>query len=248
MSTRHLLLILAFGAWVLIGVPVRAATAFVQGKAGNGSGATTTLAITFDSNVTNGNCIVGFGADYIDARSLSSVSDTRSTMYTLKDNPTTYMNVTMSGTFYGCLTSGGANTVTLTFSGNITEGACGAVHEVSGVDTGTPFDVNKAAGGEAGGTDAVSTGAVTTTANGDYIFVGAGIIAETLTPGTNYTGRTTDSVQTVHCRTEDQIQAAAGSIVGTFTPSGAAYWAVGLLALRESGGGGPGPSFPSLLE
>lgn len=124
-----------------------------------------------------------------------------------------------------------------------------AVHEVSGCDTTAPLDAN-AIQAQASAThdsaDAVSSGADITTVDGCYIFGGCirtdDIPTVVFSPGTNFTGRESNSDGTnLGMRSEDRIQASAGSVAATFTFSSATNWATAtvMMAFKPAAAGGP---------
>jgi hypothetical protein len=223
---------------LLWGSPTQAAVAFVQSATGTGDGVST-VAVTV--TVTSGNVMAVFIGWYVATNTLSSVTDTQGNTYTLLDNPTTYINK-RGALAHAVMASSGSNTVTATFSAT-TDVPQIIIHEISGVNTTTPIDNNQhlMAGGEATGTDAVTTGNITTTQNGDYIFCGATASGITLTAGSNspaYTNRATvNGVLSQVSRSEDQVQTSAGTISGRFTPSGANNWVVGVMAFQPAAAG-----------
>lgn len=228
---------------LLAASPASAATAFVQSKAFNGFSGTD-VAATFDANVTAGNLICGYvmwgwsGAQ----PTLDSVTDSLGNTYTLLHNPTNATPGALkfaAAMFYAKNISGGADTVTATFSGSVSPRRI-VIHEVSGADTTAPLDVSAmlAQSDPGTGTDAVTSGSVTTTASGDYIFGATADVSQGTTPvaGTGFTSREGANVM----RSEDQIQASAGSIAATFTGSNSiADYISGIMTFKPAGGGPP---------
>lgn len=178
----------------------------------------TTMTCTFGVNVTTGNTVVcgGYGQD---ATGTFTLSDTQSNTYTNVESY--YLDTTSNErgrTSYSQGVTGGFTVVTATWgvSNNHRGLAC---HEVSGVSA-SPHD------GRAGqyqsavlnSTDEISSTAVTTTANGDYIFSITYMTDGTCTAvnaGTNFTGVILTGCQFPY--TEYRIQPLAGSQAGTFT-------------------------------
>ncbi len=227
------------------------AAAFVQqcGTGSTGSTSTTT-SCTFGSNTTAGNAIVGYYAvNDVQANSITSIAgcgNTYSRPQTLQANSDT------STWFYAENIAGGACTITVTTSGAEPYRSM-VVHEVSGVLTSGALDVS-ASQSVAGSTttDSATSGAATTTANGDYIFGAmrvANTLTETVSAGTGFTGRVTGAggADETPYRSEDKIQTSAGSIAATFTLTSADTVHVGMIALKASGGGGGGGSAPRNL-
>lgn len=87
------------------------------------------------------------------------------------------------------------------------------------------------------GTDAISSGNITTTANGDLIFGGVTDFTgatNTYTQGTNYTLRSNASASTLATAAEDRIQSSAGSIAATFTQSTADHTVTIVMAFKAA--------------
>lgn len=209
---------------LLFTTPVWAANAFVQSaQTTTGNVALGTVAVAFVSNVTAGNLIAVGITWYNDPITLSSVTDTLGNTYTVVQT----VNIALAqryATAYAKNILGGANTVTATFSLATAIFRGIIVHEVSGADTTAPLDKNAGQVQTAPGTgaNAVTSGAVVSTTDGQYLFgftaEGAGV-STTITQGTGYTlrQRTQSSTTTEEQASEDQIQATAASIAATFT-------------------------------
>ncbi len=232
MKAKHwvgaLLLVLA-GWFHLWAAPAWGAVAFVQSKSGVASpfSATgTTITATFTSNVVAGHLIAVYVTyDNGGGITLNSVTDSLGNTYTIVQTLTDTVNVQKSSVAYAKNIAGGANTVTATFSAAI---CCRLiiVHEISGADTAAPLDGNfgqlQAAPGT--GVNAVTTGNMTTTANGDYIFGATSDSAQatnqTISAGTGETIRENNSQAAIGgnaTASEDKIQATAGAVASTFT-------------------------------
>lgn len=193
------------------------AAAHVQSNSGTVFSGTT-IAVAYSSNVTAGGLLV---CHIYANHGISSVADSRSQTYSASTNVTDGATYSLA-TFYFPNTTGGACTITCTFAGAVTYASM-QVAEYSGVATSLPLDQttsnNQTTPGTA--TDAITSGSVTTTTDGQLIVgwttaltVGVG----TVTAGTNYTARTNIFGDTVD---EDRVQTSAGSIAATFTTTSA---------------------------
>jgi len=210
------------------------AVAHVQSKAAmQWSG--TALTVTFDSNVAAGNLIavlVGWASDSITA----ACSDGLSNSYTDVRNPTTVVVGTCrAAMFYAKNITGGACTITITFSGSAF--ATVVVHEISGADTSSPLDQSALAAPGYIGTDAdaVTTGNVTTTTAGQYVFGAVYCVNGTAAAtGTGFT----DGTGTTGVESEYLIQVSAGNVAATFTNAVAQSVGPGIMTFKASGGGG----------
>jgi len=126
-----------------------------------------------------------------------------------------------AGTCYAQSIAGGTTTVTVTFPGAVEYRAI-LVHEVAGA---TALDAHaiQVQNSPDTSTDAVSSASMTTTGPA-YVFGttmdDSGACPANQTPGTGFTGRVaTACINFIQMRTEDLVQAAAGSVAATFTPS-----------------------------
>ena len=199
------------------------AVAFVQSKSLSAPGTATTIAVTWTSNTTTGNLICLFVTYLSSTVTVSSVADSQTNTYTQVDfDDNTNGRTDRTYTFYAKNITGGATpTVTVTFSGSVN--ATLIVHEVSGCDTSSPLDQHKIVPPgyfSSTSTDALSTGNVTTTTDGQYIWgVNSSLgYTSTFVAGTNYTGRETGAGGTC---SEDRVQTSAGAIAVTFTMTSA---------------------------
>jgi len=220
----------------------RAGVIFVQSSSAVLSGVTS-LPVSFSSNVTVGDVIAVFVAWDSVVATLSSVTDTcgaggGSNTYTLLDNPTT--GNASRAMAYAVVGKSGACTVTANIAGGTVNGKI-VVHEISGVNTGTPLAGHKITAQTTPGTgiDAVSSGNITTTQNGDYIFgasIDEGANGTHFAAGTGYAWheltRPTGSMMS-----EDKVQPSAGSVAATFTgdQAGASYL-TGIMAFQPAAG------------
>lgn len=221
--------------------------AWTPGQNKGGSGAGTSLSVTFDSNTASGDIICFAVAWSSAAVTLDSVTvDRASGGATLLNNPTAGHYARFAHG-YAVTDSSGSCQVTFNFSGSVT--AFVIMHSVAGGHA-VPGDGAAAQqqSVEGTGTDAYDSGNITTTTNGDYIW-GWAIdvnLNDDLTTGTGFT--TLNGTQTSSHRgdTEYKEQATAGSIAATFT-SGNHFRNVdvGVIALKPAGGGGA--AFPTEL-
>ena len=222
-AIRCFVIAVLFGAWF----PSEglAATALVQSASISEFSSDTTDAVTFTRSVKAGNLIAVYVAWTNTTDTLSSVTDSLGNTYTLVQNPTSWGYGRAAGA-YAKNILGGACAVTATFSPGAFSARTIIVREISGADAFSPLD-GSAAQGQTNpgiGIDTVTSGAITTTANGDYIFAATTDQgqASTLNPGTGFTGGASFT-SPVGGRSEDQIQSAAGSIAATFTNASSAF-------------------------
>jgi glucose/arabinose dehydrogenase len=227
--------------------PAQAATSFVKSAANDSYGPT--VNVTFSGSVTAGNVIAAFVGWYPKTDTLSSLTATCvSGAFTLLDNPTTGVE-SRAALAYGVVSTTGPCTVTATASAG-TAYIDAIVHEISGVDTSSPLDNSQHrinAQAEPGtGANAVTTGNITTTQNGDYIFGAAfneGLNGSlTVTAGTGYNSRQADL--SGFMLSEDRIQPSAGTVAATFSNN--LYYAsflTGIMAFRPAAGGTPSFDF-----
>lgn len=194
----------------------------VQSASGLFGGSGTTAAATSPGNVTAGNLLgvyVGFSND---TATVTSLTDTLGNTYPA-------MTGQAGGNSKGWYSSvvsafSGANTVTVVMSA--AGGGAIAVHEASGIQATTPLD--KVAFvpqvGTGTGTNGVTTGNVTPTTDGQYLFAAAhddSFSGVAFTPGTSvaYVGRESANDAGFHVRTESFVQTTAAAVAGTFTAS-----------------------------
>ena len=202
------------------------AAAFVQSKSNSGDAGGTTIAVTTTSNVTGGNLlVVGINWSTGNIEDISSLADGLGNTY----NPIANNHVRdatagqWTSVYYAKNITGGACTITATFAASRSFRRI-VVHEVSGLDTTAPLDQstgqNQVSPGT--GTDAVTSGSVTTTTNGQYIFATSmdDSGSNNYNAGTGFTGRELSIGASAPMASEDQVQGSAGAIAGTFTVSG----------------------------
>lgn len=201
------------------------AAAYVQSKNARPAGAdsATTVAVTFDNPVATNGLVVGCVTNRLSDSATVSVSDDKSNTYTV-GTAVSQNDMTVTP-FYLENIDNGPTVITVTFSTS-TAFRSVIVHEASGVATSSALDqaTGQAQAAPGTGTDAVSSGSVTTTTNGQYIFGATAVTnsfpaSQQFTAGTGYTEReeTTADSAGVNMASEDQIQTSAGSIAATFT-------------------------------
>lgn len=221
-----------------------AAPAHIQSPTPVTGSSGTTLAIAYGSNVTAGNLLV---CHIYANHGISGVADSRSQTFTSAVNVTDGATYSLA-TFYYANTTGGADTVTVTFAGAITYASL-QCSEYSGVATSSPLDkfASNSQTTPGTGANAVTSGSVTTTTDGQLIVgwstaltVGAG----TTSAGTGFTGRTNVFGDTL-C--EDQVQTSAGGIAATFTSTSATSNFITLITTYKAPAA-TGPSYGARLR
>ena len=213
-------------------------TAYVQSASANDHYNTTSASARFTGNVTATNAIAVLCAWQGLSQTLTGVTDTQGNAYTIVDNPTsgTYGRAAMA---YAIARASASNTVSCNFS-TAGMGKSIVVHEISGVDTTAPLDGHRMTvrASPGTGTNAIGSGTIQTTANGDYIVgftFNDSSNAAAWNAGTGYTKRQDLRVASYTAASEDRIQAAAGPVDATFTATTAGYgeFITGILAFRS---------------
>lgn len=192
-------------------------------------GATTVAAsraATFTNPVGSGNLVVGVGTnDHTSSHNVSTVVDDQSNSYT--SNTVQIVDTTNGQNAYAfALTNitNGPKTVTVTFSasssfsGFIMEEWSNSGGASAGIDVRTgQFQTPPGAG-----TDAITSGSVTTTVNGDLVWSGNNDATGTnaAVAGTGYTGHNATTNTGTELQTEALTQSTAGAIAGTWTANG----------------------------
>lgn len=196
--------------------------AFVQNVDKNWfSGSGTTETVTFVSTPGAGNTIVCYTAWLTTTSNITSVKDGNNTAYTVIDN-TTNGTLSQASDYVLANSAGntGAKSITVTWGADPGSGSL-QCHEVSGVATSNVLDVHtiNIQVNPGTGTNAVTSGNVTPTANGDYLFgasadgnAGTG----TWVAGTNvaWTGEGTSGSWYF---SEQFVQTTAAAVAATFT-------------------------------
>lgn len=210
---------------------------YVQGDTGQGTGATRTA--TPANPVTAGNVIAVSVMWNNPSVALTGVTDNCNTggtsnTYTLLDNPTVSLGNTPVAMAYAVVGATTAScTVTATYASSVSSDI--AIQEISGVNQTTPLDNNQhkiGTGIAGGGTDSVTSGNITTTVDGDYIFGFWGATSFTATAGTGFTLRDSVEASGYNLYTEGMSQATAGAVAATFTPGSEAYILTGVMAFQ----------------
>jgi len=226
------------------------APAYVQGASNSIFSGTTDL-VALSRNVTANNVIaviVDWGSN---TGALDSITDNcgaggASDFYVLRHNPTASASNSYSAAMaYAVVGKAGPCTVTASFSAD-PGGAGMIVNEISGIDTSSPLDASalNPQGYTGAGTNAATSGNVTTSASGDYMFGGAATFnGFTMTAGTNCTLR--DSIASA-MYTEGFVPPTAGSVAATFNTAGDGYLITGIMAFKPAGGGAPDTTPPSV--
>jgi len=221
----------------------------VQTSGSTDDSASSAVFQAFGVNNTAGNLIV-VAVSWGDHPALSlSASDTVGNTYFVATNDFEPVNRQGLAILFAPNIRAGANIVTVNF-GEADGYRRIIISEYSGIATSSPLDV--AAQRQAPGTtatDGVTSGAASTTANGDLIF---GVVMDdsgrfgTITAGTSFTTRT--FVNNMDFAIEDAVQGAAGPVAATFTFSRADTYLAQMAAFRAAGAGtGGGGPIPSLL-
>lgn len=219
---------------------------FVQSKGGK-SFSGTSISVTTDSNVAVDSVIAVYTSWHGNVSITAIVSDTgTSTLSSWTEvNNSILTTVGRASMHYAVVTGAGSLTVTTTFSSTANAKSL-LVHEINGTDTSSPLDGNALNPqiNPGTGTDAVTSTAITTTSNGDYIFGAMDNFRQNAasTVGTGFTGR----ISVNGAMSEDQIQTSAGSIAATFTAVHAADdFITGIMAFKSAGGDTTSPQWSS---
>jgi len=203
---------------------------FVQQNASTGHVGSSN-AVSFTTNTTAGNLIM-VALDYPSTATLSSVTDSQGNSFTQAGSTLTSHLSQKTAVYYAPNIKGGADTVTLTFTGGTTSDIY--VTEYSGLATSSPVDVQKSHTHT--GSGAATSNSATTTVPGDIIYAfcfvdsGAGCTA-----GSGFTGHTTGNL------VEDETSGAAGSYAATAT-AGSNY-TMQMVALKPASGMAPSYGF-----
>ena len=220
--------------------------AFVQAVQGALAGGQVTSQSATGSAIGSGNTVVGaIALDYVNgATAVSSITDNASgNTYTVLDTLNDGSKIELV-TFIGTNITGGPTTITVNFTNSGPSFPQVVWNEYSSVggNDGHTIQYQTSVGT---GTDAVTSGSVTTTVNGDTVvgftinsfFPGGGTGGATVSAGTGYTRRSTDATAgDWDATTEDLTQASAGAVAGTFTVGTASGdWLTAVIALKPAG-------------
>lgn len=198
------------------------APAFVQGTSTDAWNVSS-FSLTLSSGTVNAGDVIA--ADVLDANQSSTLTSVTASCvsgdFTLVDNPTLYGAVSYAAMGYGVVSNTSSTcTVTATFSGPSGGTVAMAAHEITGISTSDPLDASAMTTDSypGTGTNGVTSGNITTTHNGDYLFGvtnnGGGNSGWTPSVGTGFTEREYDIYGP---QTEDAIQASATTTAATFT-------------------------------
>lgn len=173
------------------------------------------------SAVGSGNLLAG--AAFLGSTLVSdftSITDDKGNTYTIVDKQLGTVSHRVLVTFYCPNITNAPTVITANFANTPIDIGI-FVDEYSGIATSTPLDGHaiQAVNGPGTGTDALSSGSITTTASGDLIYgVGADLTGSAdLIAGTGFTQRVHNSDTGSFVMTEDLIQSTAGAIAATFS-------------------------------
>jgi len=177
----------------------------------------TTIRITLPSPTQKGNLLAVFvtWGDQTQFR----CSNSRGDVFTIVDSIFDSTNNQSAGTCYAKAIAGGTTTVTVTFPWAVQYRAI-LVHEVAGARALDAHSIRVQNSPDTSA-NAVSSGIMATTGPA-YVFGAtmddSGACPMTQTPGAGFTGRVaTACTNLIQMRSEDRVQAAAGSVATTFT-------------------------------
>mgnify|MGYP001570388569 CR=1 FL=1 len=200
-------------------IPSWAAIAWVQG-AESALTSATTQAITFGSSTTTGNTII-CGTAFATSVNLLSAADTSgANTYTLLTETTRVAADISVQQFYATNITGGWTVLTATYqnSSNAKGVQCA---EFSGMgQAGLDQQAGNAQDNPGTGTDAVTSGNVTTTAADEVLFTTSCCTPTTINVGTNYTY--IDAAPLTDQGSAYRIVSSTGTYAGTWTSNGAA--------------------------
>jgi hypothetical protein len=214
-----LTLMLFCGALVASPAP---APQLVQATANHTTGAASTLSLSFPANTAAGDTVL-VGFDFDTNASLSSLSDSQGNAFSVVGAPLTTPGGAQMRVYYAQNIKGGADTVTVNFSGS---SAYIEVYltEYAGLNPTSPIDAQAGATGNAG---SVSSGTVRTTVAGDVIYgYCAGDWACTV--GAGFVTRSTFDSNLI----EDMSAGAPGTYAATASASSG--WAMQMVALKPA--------------
>lgn len=194
------------------------ATTWIQNAEGATSASGGSIAGTFGSNNTAGRFLyVTVSWDPPAGETISSLADTLGNSYIFVASATIVSSGQVMSVYYVPACLGGANTVTATFSGNVTNRRI-QVSEYSGLN---PYGLDISAatlGSTANGTDGTAATALVTT-HTDAVFASATKMADAAyTPGTGWTEDSeTGAGSGVKTQHQHRDQSSPGSITATWT-------------------------------
>ena len=204
----------------------------VQSTHASSSTAATSRALAYVSNVTAGNLLIV--AIYFESATatISSVVSTLSGALTAIGTLTRSGNNTVAQLFYLKNCTGGADTITVTYSASVINGI--AIFECSGADTAAPLRGNASA---AGGTTNPSSGNLNVApVSGDYLF-GQCTANAAPTAGSGYTMEESNFGWNDTSQAEDKTAASETAVL--FTNASTSTWVVAGAAFIPSGAAPP---------
>jgi hypothetical protein len=222
--------------WPTLAVVPRRASAHVQTKQNNATGAGSTVAAVFDSSVTAGNFLVcGAFASGAFSSIASNQSDTFVQVSDDASNP--YMR-----TWTAKSAVGGSTTVTLTMSGSFVDRML-SCHEYSGLDNTSDYDQASITSGFSTTCSSGNTAALTQADNMVVGFCGeAGTAA--ITKGATYTDRGSTATAARTLQAADKTVSSTSAVSYTATWTGATTWRAAVMALKD---GSAGVTFPAAI-
>lgn len=217
------------------------AAAYVQSAELKENTGATTIAVTL-TGVTAGNLLVAY-AEMGENNTIVLSDDKGNTWANIDtvDSDDVFAPYKLR-TAYAKNVNSGTTVITATFGVSSDRRAI-VVHEVSGCDTTAPLDQHTAQlqTSPGTGTDAISSGAITPSVDGCYLF-GCSALPEWTSPiaaGTGFTQRQTENDGKPCYCTEDKVQTTAASIAATFTgvAGGTTKYLSAIVAFKPAGSG-----------
>jgi hypothetical protein len=214
-------------AFTVSSVPAFRPPTFVQGNFANmPNDANPTIA--FSSNNAAGNLIV-FALDWNSQSVIvNSITDTNGNTYVSAAGPVNGQGGLGSWRdqiFYAKNIGGGANTVTVHFSGAVDSELY--LHEYSGADKTSPLDVTASSTGNSSIAD---SGSRTTNFPNELVFGYCQSNGESCAQGTNFATRRTDTGNL----SEDMIATSTGSYSASANLTGVAYWIMSMATFKPA--------------
>jgi hypothetical protein len=201
---------------------VNSTSSFVQEAASTTSGSANSLTLSFAANTFAGDLIL-VGFDFSAGTTPSSVTDSQGNTFTPVGTQLTSPAGAQSVVYYAKNITGGADTVTVTISANVTFIEL-YLTEYSGIDRTNPID---AQAGASGGAGPVSSGNATTNFAGDVIY-GYCPGDEACTAGSGFATRSIFDGNVI----EDQTSGNPGSYAAT--GSATSGWTMHMVALKPA--------------
>lgn len=214
------------------------AWAFVQDayRADLGGGSVASVQQAFSSNVTTGNHIyVAMRHGSIDSDITPTVTDNQGNTYTLIGKSFNSGESAWVGHWHAQNVTGGAVTVTVSFSPNVDDFTYLYIRESSGIATSDALDDHseRIAFISDTGTDATTGTAITTTVANDMVLGTLFSGTVTQTTGTGWTQRRDED----RLHAQDKNQTTAGSVTATWTIGSSTLCHIVTAAFKEAGGG-----------